>query len=127
MGTNDKNQPSTHIRKPEVSHTPGFKEAARYLSAYIDTSVDPCDDFYKYTCGGFLKNNLTNAFAVVQREDDDVLIEELGKVDVEVCWNFFVILYLRSFMYNIAGSQSAATGSMGIRCMYECKFDKVCG
>jgi hypothetical protein len=76
--------PSTHIRRPEVSHTPGFKEASRWLTSYIDSSVDPCDDFYQYTCGGFLKNNLTNAFAVVQKQDDDVLIEQVSKVSVEV-------------------------------------------
>ncbi|KAK0424874.1 hypothetical protein QR680_008899 [Steinernema hermaphroditum] len=35
----------------------GFKEAARFLSEALDTSVDPCEDFYNFTCGNFAKFN----------------------------------------------------------------------
>jgi membrane metallo-endopeptidase-like protein 1 len=39
-----------------VSNTTGFKEAAAYLLTGLDPSVDPCENFYQFTCGTYLKN-----------------------------------------------------------------------
>ena len=33
----------------------GCKEAAAEFKKNRDLSVNPCEDFYKYSCGGFLK------------------------------------------------------------------------
>ncbi|KAB0797723.1 hypothetical protein PPYR_08716 [Photinus pyralis] len=40
--------------QPEC-HTPGCLKAAREIQSFIDPSVDPCDDFYSFACGKFLK------------------------------------------------------------------------
>uniref|UniRef100_A0A914E5P6 Uncharacterized protein n=1 Tax=Acrobeloides nanus TaxID=290746 RepID=A0A914E5P6_9BILA len=42
----------------QVSDTPGFKAAAESLLYGLDTDYDPCEDFYMFTCGNFLKNTV---------------------------------------------------------------------
>uniref|UniRef100_A0A913HS46 Peptidase M13 C-terminal domain-containing protein n=1 Tax=Strongyloides stercoralis TaxID=6248 RepID=A0A913HS46_STRER len=34
-----------------------LEKATKSLSEFVDKSVDPCDDFYEFTCGTFTKNN----------------------------------------------------------------------
>ena len=47
-----------NIYLPNKSNTAKFQEAAKYFADSIDTSVNPCDDFYKYACGNY-KNDVS--------------------------------------------------------------------
>ncbi|XP_035222873.1 neprilysin-2-like [Stegodyphus dumicola] len=33
-------------------------KAAESIKSYLDTSVDPCDDFYQFACGGWMRKNI---------------------------------------------------------------------
>ncbi|KAK4879931.1 hypothetical protein RN001_008077 [Aquatica leii] len=36
----------------------GCRQAAHNITSYMDLSIDPCDDFYLFTCGKFLKETV---------------------------------------------------------------------
>ncbi|XP_066143643.1 neprilysin-2 isoform X2 [Euwallacea fornicatus] len=38
--------------------SPGCIHTASRVLEYMDQSVDPCDDFYQFTCGNFIKKNI---------------------------------------------------------------------
>ncbi|KAI8820364.1 uncharacterized protein EV422DRAFT_506619 [Fimicolochytrium jonesii] len=40
-----------------VCDTPLCAEAAKQISSAMDTTADPCTDFYQYSCGGWIKNH----------------------------------------------------------------------
>ena len=38
---------------PKICNTPGCVKAAYTLIQNMDSSAEPCEDFYQYACGGF--------------------------------------------------------------------------
>uniref|UniRef100_A0A0K0F9X3 Phosphate-regulating neutral endopeptidase (inferred by orthology to a human protein) n=1 Tax=Strongyloides venezuelensis TaxID=75913 RepID=A0A0K0F9X3_STRVS len=60
--SNKQNNPSSSITttvKPyngPISKKPGFVEAAKFLLQGLNTSYNPCEDFYLYSCGKYLNN-----------------------------------------------------------------------
>jgi neprilysin len=64
----------------KVCSTPGCIHAASSVLSKMDVTVDPCEDFYKFSCGQFLDNTripedkiYVNSFSVV----GDLLQEQL--------------------------------------------------
>ncbi|XP_024875527.1 endothelin-converting enzyme homolog [Temnothorax curvispinosus] len=49
----------TH-RNYKLCTTQNCVNEALRISGYIDRTVDPCDNFYKFACGGWVKNNPAN-------------------------------------------------------------------
>ncbi|KAJ9599169.1 hypothetical protein L9F63_010346 [Diploptera punctata] len=43
---------------PDVCLTPGCIHAASYALTNMDETVEPCDDFYKFACGSYLKSTI---------------------------------------------------------------------
>lgn len=55
-----------------ICKTPGCYQAAANVLDFLDETVDPCDNFYKFTCGNFLKKtqippekNVVSTFSVI--------------------------------------------------------------
>ncbi|XP_013133397.1 PREDICTED: membrane metallo-endopeptidase-like 1 [Papilio polytes] len=48
--------PAARRRDYEVCYTPACIHTASKLLSNMDQSVDPCDEFYKFSCGAFEKN-----------------------------------------------------------------------
>ncbi|XP_029202896.2 endothelin-converting enzyme 1-like isoform X4 [Acropora millepora] len=44
-------------RKSGMCHTPECTRVADYIKNSIDPTVKPCDDFFKFCCGGWIKKN----------------------------------------------------------------------
>ena len=54
MFTDVQNRTDTMLH---VCHTQDCIQVAEYLKSSIDSSVNPCDDFYTYCCGGWIRHN----------------------------------------------------------------------
>ncbi|GFS57721.1 endothelin-converting enzyme homolog [Trichonephila clavipes] len=46
-----------HVQDKEFCSTPACLRAAANILNSMDQSVDPCEDFYQYACGGWIKSN----------------------------------------------------------------------
>nr|XP_023018365.1 neprilysin-2-like [Leptinotarsa decemlineata] len=59
----------------EVCTTPSCVRSATEFLSHIDTKADPCEDFYRFSCGNFLQNtNLDNRGS---RSVQDVMEDEI--------------------------------------------------
>ena len=43
---------------PEYCMTPGCVQAAADILSNMDHSVNPCEDFYQFACGGFIEKTV---------------------------------------------------------------------
>lgn len=90
--TNEQQKPvsndvtSSTNNKNNVCLTPGCVHAASNALDSLDFSVEPCDDFYNFACGTFLKNTVipdekvaVNTFSII----GDKLQEQLRTLIVE--------------------------------------------
>ncbi|CAF1051487.1 unnamed protein product [Adineta ricciae] len=58
LGNAKKSTPSTTIAtNDELCLTPYCVKAANYILESIDETVDPCENFFEFACGTWLKNN----------------------------------------------------------------------
>ena len=71
---------SSDVTKDNVCLTPGCVKAAADILRNIDDKVDPCDDFYRYSCGNWIDSQVipedktsVSLFSVVQDELDNKL------------------------------------------------------
>ena len=59
------------------------------LLNYIDTSIDPCEDFFNYACGGWIKRNplpdkktIWNQFSKLEAEADKFVRDVLESKEI---------------------------------------------
>ncbi|KAK6750400.1 hypothetical protein RB195_002400 [Necator americanus] len=55
-------------------HHSGYRKVVDYIYASLNTSVNPCDDFYMYSCGNF---NYESAFAMAAKESLNAKLEQI--------------------------------------------------
>lgn len=76
----DQKPKSGETEKDKVCLTPGCIHTASKVLDALDSSVEPCDDFYHFACGSYVKNTnipdekvSVNTFSVI----GDLLQEQL--------------------------------------------------
>lgn len=65
-------------QQDEVCTTPACVKAAARLLARLDPSIDPCTDFYRFSCGRFLETysvpDDSNQLSTLQEMQDEMLL-----------------------------------------------------
>ncbi|KAJ6635812.1 Neprilysin-2, partial [Pseudolycoriella hygida] len=87
INTIDSQKPShTNRNNKNICLTPGCIHAASNALDAMDTTVEPCDDFYNFACGNFIKNTQIpdekvsiNTFSIIS----DKLQEQLKTLIIE--------------------------------------------
>ncbi|XP_064610724.1 neprilysin-like [Liolophura sinensis] len=71
------------VEDDSICVTPGCVAAAARVNEYIDTSVHPCDNFFKYSCGNWIKKHpipedrsSIDTFGVL-RDEVEVILKDL--------------------------------------------------
>ena len=91
--------------------TPGCIDAASFMQTAMDTSVGPCDNFYQFACGGWIKKN--------------PIPEKLSRWGVDSVLATENLNVLRRVLEG--GNQNLAHVSKGISAEQKaCKFYKAC-
>lgn len=72
----------------EICITPSCISSSTLVFEYIDTNVNPCDNFYKFACGNYIKTNVI--------PDDQTSINSFSKVNDKVQQQLRVILEAES-------------------------------
>ncbi|XP_068717824.1 endothelin-converting enzyme 1-like [Montipora capricornis] len=77
------------LTRPKICETALCYNISRVISNQLDKSVDPCNDFYSYACGGFFKEHKLfpnesqiNAFTILNEKNLEVLRHALQNISV---------------------------------------------
>ena len=81
----DNSSSSSSSFPPNLCLTPDCVSFANSLLSSVDSSVDPCDDFFEYACGGWIRNNpiptghpTWGTFAVLHERNQVVVVWEIS-------------------------------------------------
>ncbi|CAF0827881.1 unnamed protein product [Adineta steineri] len=83
LSMNNKTTTET-IENNELCVTPYCVKAANYLIESIDETVEPCEDFYQFVCGTWIKNN--------RIPDDSNVVTTLDPLQTKLDYNIVDIL-----------------------------------
>lgn len=83
---NDLNTESNIIQATNVCLTQSCNDTSAFILNMIDDTVNPCDDFYKFSCGKFVKNAVipdsrkeVSSFSTLQTTIYDQLFLDLNE------------------------------------------------
>ncbi|XP_058965911.2 endothelin-converting enzyme 1-like isoform X2 [Pocillopora verrucosa] len=80
------------LTRPLICKTEECYKISKVISNQIDTSKDPCDDFYAYACGGFikthqLKGNQSSVGGFTIVNDDNMKVLQQAMVNASTKYN----------------------------------------